>query len=84
MYVQLRSDIIEIRDMDDIAAKHHSLRLADKRFEELCVRKYSKYFPIGVIYEDPLLLTEGHNTYLMSRCNKMINDINDIIFYYKE
>ena len=84
LYIQLREDIIVIRDLEDIADKHHNLRLADKRFEELCARKYNKYFPIGPVYEDPLLLTHNHNVYLMSRCNKMINDINDIVFYLQD
>lgn len=79
-YNGLKDEINKAYRQKDIKLKHEAFYLIDREFKFLCPKKYKAYEPIGDFKDD--YYSKHYWCYLKSRCKKMLNDIDRILFYF--
>lgn len=66
--------------IDDLLTRHNTLSVLDDEFRILCPKKYNAYFELGEF--NVTYFPEPYKIYLNNRSNKMLRDIDKILFYF--
>lgn len=76
----LKQNIEKAKLVDNAKQKHLLILDIDREFSVLCEKKYEAYSRLGTFEED--YENEYYFNYLNNRLNKMIKDIDRILFYF--
>lgn len=79
-YEELKSQIREINEIEDIREKHYAMDTMDKEFAILCPNKAKAYWDMDEFRNE--LLNDNYEIYMNGRLRKMIRDIDKILFYF--
>jgi hypothetical protein len=79
-YYALRFLILSVSSLEHTKDIHNSFAAIDKEFSKLCKPKYSSYEPLPEYRAN--LENPHYHMYLVHRANKMVKDIDRILFYF--